>query len=355
MNFTATSALRIAIVAFSCLAAALTCAADVSLVLVRPSTTDPAIKTFDTPHRIYLRPSATTGPDVPAPLRNQLLLWIPGTVSPTATRNVKAKTATSTPAEPPPDAEAASLGAGREGAEAFCQLAARLGYHVISLRYPNDRSASVARFDDNPAEFEHFRLALITGGTSKHLTIPRTESIEHRLIKLLQHLASARPTESWNQFLTTAGAIRWEALAVAGQSQGGGHAALIGLHHRVARVIATGAPKDYNLTFNAPAAWLTRESATPKSRFFTFNHLQDRQAATWPQQLANLRALKLDAFGSVVIVESAEPPYRHARILATNYPGGTLTSQEAHTTVISFRHAAVFDPVWRYMLTAPVE
>jgi hypothetical protein len=41
--------------------------------------------------------------------------------------------------------------------------------------------------------------------------------------------------------------------------------------------------------------------------------------------------------------------------LVTNYPGGTLTSQEAHTAVISWRNAAVFERVWRYMLTAPVE
>lgn len=337
------------------LTAQFTRAAESLIVLVRPSATDPSIKTFDTPHRIYLQPSATSGPDAPAPLRNQLLLWIPGTAAPAASGNAKAKTANTTRAEPPPDAEAAPLGTGREGAEAFCQLAASLGYHVISLRYPNALSASAARFDEDAGEFERFRLALIAGGTSKHISLPRHESIEHRLIKLLQYLVATRPAGQWQQFLTADGSIRWEAIAVAGQSQGGGHAALIALHHQVARVICTGAPKDFNLKLDAPAAWLTRESATPKSRFFAFNHLQDRQAATWPQQLANLRALKLDAFGPFVLVDVTQPPYRHSHILVTNYPGGTLTSQEAHTAVISWRNAAVFERVWRYMLTAPVE
>lgn len=343
-------------------------AADRAPILIRPSATDPAIKTFDTPHRIYLAP---TEPIENAPLpfsRGQLLLWIPGTAAPAPSPSSKAKSkakAVPVPARTPdalpaapdtvPDADAAATPAGREGSEAFCQLAARLGYHVISLRYPNSLSASAARRDDDPAEFERFRLAIIAGGTSKHITLPRTESIEHRTIKLLQHLAATRPAENWSQFLTTAGTIHWERIAVAGQSQGGGHAILLGLHHRVARVVATGAPKDFNLKHDAPAAWLTRESATPKSRFFTFNHLQDRQAASWPQQLANLRALKLDQFGSFVLVESAEPPYRHSRILATNYPGGTLTSQEAHTSVITSRNADVFARVWHYMLTAPVE
>lgn len=328
-------------------------AADTSLVLVRPSATDPAIKTFDTPHRIYLPPAASTENAATAFSRRQLLLWIPGTAAPAPAGPAKSGTKAPRPRVPETAAPATPATAGREGAEAFCQLAARLGYHVISLRYPNDLSASAARRDADPAEFERFRLALIAGGASKHITVPRPESIEHRLIKLLQHLAATRPAENWSQFLTASGAIRWEHIAVAGQSQGGGHAVLIGLHHRVARVIATGAPKDFNVRLGAPAAWLTRESATPKSRFFTFNHLQDRQAASWPQQLANLRALKLDAFGDVVIVERAEPPYRHSRILATDYPGGSLTSQEAHTSVITARNAAIFAPVWQYMLTEP--
>ncbi len=349
-------------------------AAEIRILPVRPSATDPAIKTFDTPHRIYLRPAADAdSPDL-APLRGELLLWIPGTVAPAAnaarktdaTAKANAKTETAPPAPtapdapaatPPPDADAPAepRGAGREGAAAFCELAARLGYHVISLRYPNDRSASVARFDEDPAEFERFRLALIAGGTSKHLTLPRTESIEHRAEKLLQHLVRTRPDEGWGQFLAADGTLRWEKIAVAGQSQGGGHAALIGIRHRVARVICTGAPKDYNLRLDAPAAWLTQESATPKSRFFTFNHLQDRQAATFPQQLANLRALGLGAFGNFVIVDTAAPPYRGSRMLFTNFPGGTLSSQEAHTAVISGRNADVFGRVWRHLLTAPTE
>ncbi len=343
MKSRATSALRTALVAFVFLATALVGAAADSVVFVRPSETDPQIATFDTPHRIYLRPADSDGRAAPAPARGQLLLWIPGTVAPTPEGNAPA------PAEPN------AAGNGREGAEAFCRLAARLGYHVISLRYPNALSASAARNDEDGAEFERFRLAIIEGGASKHITIPRAESIEHRLVKLLQHLAKTRPDESWNKFLAADGTIKWSLIAVAGQSQGGGHAALIALRHRVARMVATGAPKDFNLKLDAPAAWLAQKSATPKTRFFAFNHVQDRQAATWPQQVANLRALGLDAFGDPVDVDRAEPPYRHARILTTNYPGGTVTSREAHTSVISWRNAAVFEKVWRYLLTEPVE
>jgi pimeloyl-ACP methyl ester carboxylesterase len=172
---------------------------------------------------------------------------------------------------------------------------------------------------------------------------------------LLQYLSASRPDEGWSRFLTDEAVINWEKIAVAGQSQGGGHAALIAVRHRVARVICTGSPKDYNQKLNAPAAWLCADSATPAARYFAFNHRQDRQAATWGQQLENLHALKLDAFGPPVDVDKEAPPYQHSRILFTNYPGGTLDSKEAHTAVISWRNAGVFEPVWRYMLTEPVE
>ncbi len=310
----------------------------VKITFVRPSSADASVTGFDTPHRIYLR-SDLASPrksSAPAP-RNELLLWLPGT-SPAS-------------ADAPAASETANT---REGAEAFCRLAAQLGYHVISLRYPNSLSATAARTDADD-EFERFRLAIIRGGASKYITVIRADSIEERLIRLLQHLAAERPQENWSQFLGDAAAIRWEKIAVAGQSQGGGHAALIALHHLVARVVCTGAPKDFNLRTNSPAAWLTRESATPKARFFTLNHQQDRQGANAQQQLQNLRALKLDAFGAPVNVDTTQPPYRRSRILETNFPGTRQESKEAHTSVISWRNAATFERVWRYMLTESVD
>lgn len=302
--------------------------ADVETIKVRPSETDPAIKTFDTSHYVYVnREILVEHAPKRVAARNQLLLWIPGTQ------------------------QGESEGPG--GAAGFCQLAADLGYHVIILKYPNDESASVCRDDRDPEAFEKFRMALIAGGNSPHLSLPRTESIEHRLLKLLTHLKEKRPKENWGQFLDGE-AIKWSALAVAGQSQGGGHAALIGLKHRVARVICFGAPKDYSQALGAPAAWLRAESATPKNRFFAFNHDQDRQACSPVQQKENLHALGLNAFGPSVDVDHAAPPYEHSRILTTNYPGTKVASKEAHTTGINPRNEALFGKVWAYMLTEKV-
>jgi hypothetical protein len=300
-------------------------------IAILPSATDPAIKTFDQPHVIYVDRDIVVAhkPGLPVD-RHQLLLWVPGTK-----------------ASPKPDAE-------READAAmfpFGRLAAELGYHVVFLRYPNDISASICRRDPEALAFEDFRMAIIAGGASKHITVSRTDSIENRLIKLLQLLRRIRPREDWGQFLNDDGSIHWEALALAGQSQGGGHAALLGLLHPVPRVICFGAPKDYSLALYAPAAWYGKNSATPKDRFFTFNHEQDYQACTPEMLRENLRALGLEKFGPPVNVDTAAPPYAHTRILMTNYPGGKLDSATAHTTMISAANEGVFGKVWRYTLT----
>jgi pimeloyl-ACP methyl ester carboxylesterase len=297
--------------------------AALSGIRILPSYTDPAIKAFDTPHYIYVNRAIVVfhKSDLPND-RHELLLWLTGTG-----------------------------GQGKGGADAFCVLAANLGYHVVLLMYPDSIPATICKRDSDPGSFEKFRMAIIAGGSTQHLTVSRTDSIENRFIKLLLHLKRIRSREDWEQFLNPDSSIKWETLVLAGQSQGGGHAALLGIKHRVARVICTGAPKDYSDALGKPAAWLFAKAATPKSRFFTFNHQQDRQGCTPEQQLENLRAMGLDSLGPAVDVDTTPAPYQHSRILTTNYPGKTLTSKEAHTSVINPRMAEVFQKVWKYMLT----
>jgi hypothetical protein len=242
-------------------------------------------------------------------------------------------------------------------ARAFCQLAANSGYHVISLMYPDEIPASICGNDRDPGAFESFRLAIIQGGKSPHLSVARPDSIENRLIKVLQLLRSRRPAEGWGDFITEEGDIRWEALAVAGQSQGGGHAALIGIKHEVARVICTGAPKDYSHRLATPAAWYGLPSATPKNRFFVFNHQQDPKGCSPAELLKNLHALGLDSLGPPVDAAIEKPPFHHTRILTTSYPTVTVTdvnsdgAKAAHTSVIDTHNAERWRDAWLYMLT----
>lgn len=302
---------------------------------IRPSTTDAAIKDFDEPHWVYVNRDIVLRKEASLPAdRHELLLWLPGTRPPGM-------------AAPPP-------GPPRAGAsDAFCELAADLGYHVIALTYPNALSAAKCRNDPEPTAFEDFRLALIAGGASKHVTVQRVDSIENRLIKLLQWLAEKRAREGWSQFLTQDGTIRWPRVAVVGQSQGGGHAALIGIHHEVSRVVCFGSPKDYSLALKASAAWYQKQSATPKDRFYAFNHEQDYQGCTPAQQIENLKALKLDVYGPPVKVEDSSPPFSGSHILMTNHPGTKVDSRTAHGTMITGRNRTLFREVWRYLLLHP--
>lgn len=292
-------------------------------IAILPSRTDPAIQSFDFAHHLHVdRDIVVRGAKDKPAARGELLVWLTGTG-----------------------------GRGR-GAGEFCRLAARQGYHVLKVMYPTDIPATVCKRDPDPASFERFRTCLISGGSCPQITVARVDSIEHRLIKLLQLLAKTRAREQWGQFLQPDATLRWEKIVPAGQSQGGGHAFLIGMQHRVARVIGTGAPKDWSPRLDAPAPWLLGPSATPKDRFFSFNHAQDHQGATPDQQWRILRAF--DPAAKIVSIDTATPPDPQARHLSTNHPGTPLTSSEAHTSVIADRNAERLRPVWQHLLTAPL-
>ena len=285
---------------------------------VQPVATDAAIARSDAQHRVHFDPAA--------PRRNQLLVFLPGTDG----RN-----------DGPP--------------RAFSTTAAELGYHVIDLAYPNYISATVCWRHSGPACFENFRREIIEGrDTSPLIAVGRADSIENRLEKLLQMLGVREPGRGWGQFLDPAGGVAWGKVALAGQSQGGGHAALIAREHRVARVLLFGAPKDYNPKLRKPAPWY-RPGRTPEDRFFAFVHTRDKQGCDFPQQLEIYRAMGMAA--EPMSVDGAAPPYGNARVLLTSYPGHMISSREAHVIGISNQlrdasGAPLFKPVWTYMLTA---
>jgi len=293
-------------------------AAKVELRAVPPAATDAALAGVVAPHRVYFDPAV--------PQRNELLVFLPGT---------------------------AGLNVGPP--RAFSVTAAELGYHVIDLSYPNSISATICWRQSDPACFENFRREIIEGrDTSPQITVGRADSIENRLEKLLRMLNVREPERGWGQFLDPAGGVAWARLALAGQSQGGGHAALMARDHCVARVLLFGAPKDYNPNLRKPAPWY-RPGSTPVERFFAFAHTRDKQGCDFPQQLEIYRAMGMAA--KPMSVDGAAPPYGNARVLLTSYPGRAISSKEAHVMGISNQlrdasGAPLFKPVWTYMLTA---
>lgn len=282
---------------------------------VLPSETDKAINTFDDPHSVYY--------DAEPKKRGELLVFIPGTNGKTL------------------------------GTKLFCRLAVSLGYHVISLMYPDDKSATAVKSSSDKDAFTKFRKEIIYGGDlSPAISVDRANSIENRLIKLLQYLDKGKADQKWGQFLKQDGGLNYEKIAFSGQSQGGGHAALIAMDHKVARVLMFSSPKDYD---NEPASWYGK-GATPSSRFFAFVHEQDKQGCTYPQQLEILKKLNMTG---VADVDKTKSPFSKVQIFTTNYPGTPVTSLVAHTCIVGDggtpkddNRRPIFEPVWRYMLTA---
>lgn len=288
---------------------------------VRPSLTEAEINTFDTGHGIYFNPAVKS--------KNKLLVFIPGT-----------------------------NGTGL-GGKLFAQVAAEEGFHVVSLSYPTSIAATICHSQNDENCFENFRREIIEGnGLSQLIEVNKANSIENRLQKLLIYLKNNFKKENWERYLTKNKEINWENLILSGQSQGGGHAPLMAKSHKVSRVIMFSAPKDWDRNHNRPAKWYG-EGKTPLNRYFSFNHIRDKQGCDYEQQLKNLKKLGSFAFGEPVDVDKTAAPYNNSRILITDYPNQPLTSIEAHTSLMSDGRTPLdnngmpyFKSVWIYLLTA---
>jgi hypothetical protein len=231
----------------------------------------------------------------------------------------------------------------------FDALAAHLGYHVLNLTYRTAIAAAIFRQSPDPNGYLKGRENIIYGTAPIHgLNVDKPNSIMNRLVKALQFLAKNYPQEGWGDFVHGDQPV-WQKLAFTGVSQGGGHACLLGIQHPVERVIMFGAPKDFSLYFNKPAAWLSMKPATPITSFFCFNHRGDNHhGCSYPQQVENYKALRLLPRFPIVDVENERPPYRHTRLLTAHTPADI--PKHNHGMVAG---DLMFMPAWKYLLTEP--
>lgn len=285
-----------------------------------PSSLDPRVQVADDPHYSWIPASSQ-------PL-GMLVVFIPGTGG--------------KPKENMP----------------FARIATDLGYHFISLSYPDSVAAQqlCSRSPDEDAYLK-FRLAIFQGGDFKRLHVDRADSIEERLTRLLQHLKMTQAGTGWDQFLTPSGEVEWSKLVLSGQSQGGGHAYVIAKFHRVARVVMFSSPKDYSFYFNRPAKIFDGGTNTPLNCFFAFNHLRDNgNGCTHDQQLEIFKSMGLTDLGIADADKHGE--LNHAHLIYTNvdvknngFHGSVLNGVN---TIIGQTPEQLLFPVWRYMLSEPI-
>ncbi|HTO76961.1 MAG TPA: hypothetical protein VMQ61_12870 [Thermoanaerobaculia bacterium] len=286
-------------------------------IAITPSETDPRIRSFDSPHLAWLPDGAP---------RRELLVFLPGTGG----------TPEKTLFHP------------------FATMASELGYHVVALMYPDNLASqkNCAESADPNASLD-FRNAILRGGRiGPHRTIASPDSIESRLESCLHFLDAKQPGRGWGEFLTPGGGIRWRKIAVAGHSQGGGHAYMIGKNHEVARVLMFGSPKDYSFHFDAPARGFDANTRTPLRRFFAYNHVRDNgNGCTHEQQMKILRQITPIELGTAD-ADRGPASYGHARVLTTNVDLGAST--RFHSSVLNGSLPGN-PPLWKYLLTETVE
>lgn len=285
-----------------------------SLISVEPRSTDPRITDWTEPHQVFRDPRAVAN--------GCLLLFLTGSN-------------------------------GVPGRQTFLLgLAANMGYTAINLRYPNSWTVQdLCRRSGDRNCHRNIRLHISEGIPSGMLPAVRPhDSIVGRLGKLLVWLEQNSGDATRPSFLRNGG-IEWDRIVVAGHSQGGGHAAMIGKCHAVKRVIMLGAPADFSFSQNSPAPWLHTRGETPAARQYGFIHSQDRGFSRIIQAWG---ALGMSEFGGIVNVDKESPPYRMSHQLASSapVPMGKFHGSVANDgmTARSFDGTPAYLPVWRYLL-----
>lgn len=185
------------------------------------------------------------------------------------------------------------------------QHAASLGYHALALSYVNDDSINfdLCPFSEDPDCHARVRREVKEGiDQTDAIDVPLVDSIDYRLERLLNFLSANYPQENWEQFRSQDQGIQWSLLAVAGHSQGAGHAGFIAKNHVVDRALLF-AGADVIFGQQQPAPWVEWPSATPPSRIYGFRHGLD-MTPSLDISRKMWTAYGLDAFGEETVVET---------------------------------------------------
>jgi hypothetical protein len=198
------------------------------------------------------------------------------------------------------------------GAPATCGSAAHVdwlatnGFHVISPCYVADYGVASCATDIGGCRLEAFdgldRTAVIT--------VPPADSIEVRVVRMLERLQQLNPQGDWRFFIEN-GRPRWSRIVISGISHGASTAGLISKVRSVDRAVMLSGPLDTN------QAWLSLPPMTPSSRVWGFTHEED------PQHSGHLAAFStMNLPGLAQRIEAGVRPWQGSHRLFTNLDAG---------------------------------
>ncbi|HWC72716.1 MAG TPA: hypothetical protein VG454_02190 [Gemmatimonadales bacterium] len=232
--------------------------------------------------------------------------------------------------------------------------AARLGYHVIGLTYPDAVSVLGVCRGQPSSCYENLHWEILDGeDRSPFVQVNQANSIENRLAKLLQFLADSFPEQRWSRFLAD-GKPKWSEIAISGHSQGGGEAAIIAKLHVVARVVLFSSVVDGD---SQSVSFLSTH-VTPSQRYWGLAHDRD---GNFRRIRAGWDSLGMAAFGPAVAPETSSPPYGFTHMLVTDLvPQGGFIGSNAHGAPSNDANTPLnldgsccrLRDAWRYLLTA---
>ncbi|MDR0331087.1 MAG: hypothetical protein LBH93_05215 [Chitinispirillales bacterium] len=246
----------------------------------------------------------------------------------------------------------------------LCETAADLGFHAISLQYVNDVSVNAKCAKSRNLEcYENIRREILFGANfSPHVNVSRPNSAENRLVKLLRYLSSQYPLDGWEQYLTAGDVPRWSKILVAGHSQGGSHAAMLGKYYSTAGVVMF-ASMDYSFQNDKAGSWVYQKSNTRLEKFFAVAHTMDQ---TMPID-AMRRYWNFFGFrdiAPVINIDDISSPYANSNTLITSIaPAKVDKSKSSYHNVlcmdadtpISKGGKPLLHDLWVYLLNAPLK
>lgn len=236
----------------------------------------------------------------------------------------------------------------------FCNTAAKMGYHAISLSYENDLSVNYdACFQSQDLTCHGRARNEIWFGEDSHekINVDQDNSIINRLEKLLIFLKNNYPSMKWDLYIDDNDNIIWNNIVVAGHSQGGGHAGYASKQFAVDRCIMFAAS---DWVQGQTSEWIRTPGPTTKEKYFGFIHVEDLPAYSVIMPTWNDYGL-LD-FGMPVNTDLTDAPYNnsHALITSAEYPDSILAHNYPIVDVMTPSNddfvTYYYSPVWQYLL-----
>lgn len=232
-------------------------------------------------------------------------------------------------------------------------LTKELGMHAIRIPYADGWFNLFNAGTPKETWRGDIRLEAATGEDfSKLVEIPKPDGLLERSFQFVNWLAKNHPQGKWDYFINKAGdGLNWEDVIVVGLSHGSTTAARFAQYKKLDRVLCFSGPRDQD------QSWQALPSATPSNRYFMFTGYDGGWEAK--HYCRSWELLGLHNLGPIVDVEKTQPPYDNTRRLITSI---AAKGNKAIHNAVAPNDAAikkdgkyVHEPVWRYMLTHPVD